>query len=910
MFNTGGKGRKERPKVDFNAIPAPKGYVAGIGRGAAGFTTRSDIGPGSYKPGEGEGGEGGDDKKEGDNPERQQFDEFMGADGGMFASGAYEEDDREADQVWDAIDDYMDGRRREQREARLKEEVEKHRRDNPKITEQFADLKRKLADVSYAEWEAIPEIGDYSIKNKKRFESFTPVPDTLLAKAAAEKSSSSSINPDGATTQDLTAVGEGRGTMLSLKLDNMADSVSGQTVVDPKGYMTELKSVKISSEAEVSDIKKARTLLKSVITTNPKHAPGWISAARIEELAGRIQAARQLIMQGLENCPTDEDVWLEAARLQTPENAKAVLARAVSQLPESVNIWLQAAKLEQDTQARSRVLRKALERVPNSVRLWKAAVDLASEDDARVLLARAVECCPQHVDLWLALARLETYENARKVLNKAREAVPTDAQIWFTAAMLEESHGNEAIVEKIIERAIKSLRANGVVIDREAWMKEAETCERLTPPMVATCRAVVKAVVGLGVEDEDRKRTWMADAEECIKRGSVETARAIYQHALSVFSAKKGVWRRAALLEKQQGNRAALDQLLRKAVTYCPQATVLWLMAAKEKWLGGDVPAARQILAEAFAANPDSEDVWLAAFKLEFENQEFQRARLLLQRARETSSASTPRVWMKSALVERELGDTAAEKALLQEGIKRYPAFWKLWLMLGQLEERTGNLDGARQAFVGGVKAASSAVPLWVSYAALEERCGNLGKARAVLDQARLRNTKNADLWLAAVRLEIRAQNAKAAEAQLAKALQECPSSGILWSQCIAMAPRPQRKSKCTDALKNCDNDPFVICAVAQLFWHDRKVDKARSWLTRAVALNRDIGDFWAFLYSFEVQHGTPEQQAEVVQRCREAEPRHGELWCAVAKNPANSKMGVDEVLKKVSVEATKIALG
>ena len=56
---------------------------------------------------------------------------------------------------------------------------------------------------------------------------------------------------------------------------------------------------------------------------------------------------------------------------------------------------LQAARLEQDTAAKSRVLRKALERQPESVRLWKAAVELATEEDARVLLSRAVECCPQ-----------------------------------------------------------------------------------------------------------------------------------------------------------------------------------------------------------------------------------------------------------------------------------------------------------------------------------------------------------------------------------------------------------------------------------------------------------------------------------------------------------------------------------
>ena len=62
-------------------------------------------------------------------------------------------------QVWSKIDDHMDSRRREKREKRLKEELEKYRADNPKITEQFADLKRKLGEMSRDEWEALPEIG-------------------------------------------------------------------------------------------------------------------------------------------------------------------------------------------------------------------------------------------------------------------------------------------------------------------------------------------------------------------------------------------------------------------------------------------------------------------------------------------------------------------------------------------------------------------------------------------------------------------------------------------------------------------------------------------------------------------------------------------------------------------------------
>lgn len=73
--------------------------------------------------------------------------------------------------------------------------------------------------------------------------------------------------------------------------------------------------------------------------------------------------------------------------------------------------------------------------------------------------------------MWLALARLETYENARKVLNKARENIPTDRHIWITAAKLEEANGNTQMVEKIIDRAITSLRANGVEINREQWIQ-------------------------------------------------------------------------------------------------------------------------------------------------------------------------------------------------------------------------------------------------------------------------------------------------------------------------------------------------------------------------------------------------------------------------------------------------------
>ena len=86
----------------------------------------------------------------------------------MFGRDAstYDDDDAEADEIWASIDERMDSRRKEARERKEKEAMEKFRSENPNVVETFRDLKRDLKDVSYAEWDAIPDIGDYSIKKK------------------------------------------------------------------------------------------------------------------------------------------------------------------------------------------------------------------------------------------------------------------------------------------------------------------------------------------------------------------------------------------------------------------------------------------------------------------------------------------------------------------------------------------------------------------------------------------------------------------------------------------------------------------------------------------------------------------------------------------------------------------------
>lgn len=133
------------------------------------------------------------------------------------------------------------------------------------------------------------------------------------------------------------------------------------------------------------------------------------------------------------------------------------------------------------------------------------------------------------------------------------------------------------------------------------------------------------------------------------------------------------------------------------------------------------------------------------------------------------------------------------------------------------------------------------------------------------------------------------------------------------------------------------------------MFWSERKITKAREWFLRTVKIEPDLGDAWAFFYKFELQHGTEvshlkpyagfktaaikcnlafkndvagikhkmslhvsnshfttsliqqEQQEEVRKRCDNAEPRHGELWCAESKHVLNWQKKTGEILAEAA---------
>lgn len=900
------------------------------------------------------------EKKEEERDEEE--DRFQDPDNevGLFSSGMnYDKEDDEADRIYQEVDEKMDKRRRarrlvplisspphplpfpspllskysscffprtdadcvRRREAREQQERDEYERNNPKIQLQFADLKRALGGVSEEEWAALPEVGDMTGKAKRAREARMAnsrsyaVPDSVLAAASksGELDTSISSDADGMTT-NLASIGAAQLSALTVRLDSAASAPGSQTTttsgtatsVDPKGYMTALsKKEAMGGEVPVEDINRARVLLESAVKTNVHNGPGYVALARLEEVAGKIHTAKKVMARGCELCPKSVVVWEEAIRLNRDNlhNAKIIAANGIKQNTKAVKLWQAAIELEQTPGARKKVTRQALDHNPQSVELWKTLINDTEELDAvRLLFAKATETIPLSEELWISYARVSEPEAAQQILNKARKAIPTSWAIWIHACRLQEELGKVDMLDMIMSRAVKSLIKENAMIKREEWMSQAEICEEQGDK--GTAAAIIKATIGWGLdENDDRRDVWLEDARSVLNRNKPETARAILGFAVAVFPYSTTVWHASADLEKHHGTADTLLNVLERAVNACPNSESLWLLYAREMWQSGNPEGARKVLGRSFEALPGNEMLYTRAVDFEVDAGNFDEARQFLQVARE--SAATDRIFMKSAVLERQLENYETAIDICNQGLQNWPGSWKLHAVKGQVYEQLSKLPEAHEAFSIGTRAAPKAPVLYILLSRLQVKQGAVVKARSTLDRGRQQNPKSEEILLEQVRLERRQNNMNAAQQLMAGALQQCPNSGRLWAEKIMhLEKRTQRKPRALEAIKKVEKDAQLFVVVARIFWSERRLDKAATWFVKAVTLDSDYGDAWVWYYKFLEQHGTEEKKQDTLAKVAMAEPKHGEMWQSVAKDPKNARLSVEEVLKLAAQQA------
>ncbi|KAG1772194.1 hypothetical protein EV702DRAFT_1246578 [Suillus placidus] len=304
-------------KLVFLLMPAPASYVAGFGRGASGFMTRSDTGPAREGPSaeviaEAQARHGKEPKI---NPEQ-----FKDPDNeyGLLSGTTYEQDDEEADKIYHNVDRKMDSWRRARRgvlsgwEARENTELAKHRAEHPKIQQQFADLKCGLKKQRKDERTFV--ISDSIIVGDRDKSEYENSLDTQQQQANGFETPA-----DSSTVTNFVEIGQAHDKVLSLKLDQISGtstSSASATVANAVQHVGQSVNIWLAAADHEQDVGSKKCVLHKALENIPNSVQLWNETVKLKESA---TDARILLSLAMEVIPPSVELWLALACLETPE---------------------------------------------------------------------------------------------------------------------------------------------------------------------------------------------------------------------------------------------------------------------------------------------------------------------------------------------------------------------------------------------------------------------------------------------------------------------------------------------------------------------------------------------------------------------------------------------------------------
>lgn len=847
----------------------PPGYVAGVGRGASGFSTSADTGPMRFESDFGT-------EVDGEN-----------AQAGILAqTSAFSAEDEEADRIYEEIDRRV---RKRRQKADTKDQPSLDKVEIPTgtgvIQHLFTDLKSDLGKVTMDEWENLPLVGDLTRKNKRQ---------RLLAQQLQRSYAA----------PDALIAGSGAGSGAASAQTQTSSNEGGVNVSDIEEWERQ--------HAKMGDVDKGRQILASLRRTQPHKADSWISLARLEEQAKNWSLAKTYIKQGCNAMPRDELVWLESIRLHRSDGValcKSLMNEALRLNSQSEKLWLAAVKLENpaDVFSQKKVLMKALEFLPSSPSLWKELIKLEDNDhDKNRLLSKATDLCPTEWDFWLGYINHSSYAESKTLLNKARKLMPQEIKVWTTALKLEERENSEVTLKKLLSMVTKGsleLAKNSADISPDKWLEESILAETERFPKSS------RTLVHLSMEKVPHLLDMVRLAEDYSAKNEAVSGY-IRSFIAEQHPEDEANWRH--LFEHlRRTDRLQLYAAYEKAIAHNPKLELLHLMCAKDQWiLEADVEAARKTLEKALDHNGHSEEIWSARIKLEVRNSCFDKALLISRDSLRAIGDTSARMWYKYIHLLRFCHSKKLfqvdDNTLRSESARAYSehVHEKIILQRSQVLIDLGDVKGARETLSTGTKICAQSTSIWIALSDLDLKNSSPARARSSLDTALLDLQNEPSLWEARINLELQLNEMVYARQLINRSLKLIPSSPELWLLYLRMIPKmAHRKNGFLDALKKTDNSTQVLLGIGVFFWIDGKFAKAKAWFERSLNSDRGNGDVWAWMYCFHSKHGKHTDAKGLI----DALKKHfdaiskGRTWIAVVKDPRNLDMSPESCVKLVA---------
>lgn len=773
------------PVKDFIGKPAPPGYVAGFGRGATGFTTRSDIGPAREASTAKRQGIGANNKpqtstsKDDSDDEalnEANFDKFEGYRFSLFDKQEYTKEDEEADLIYASLDQEMQDRTKRAKEKKQLEMVKKQKSQQT-IRQQFADCRRELSKMTYEDWISIPEVGDSRNRKQRvaRQEKITPLPERLLAYQATRNATNVYVDDvpmdvEDQKPEDKTISSfEERRKKLQESLQTARNiKQPQQEPTNPQELLLQIeeleeqqpRNIKMIDEKSISE--QIKTFIK-MTKRHPEKSLAWVGLTQLLERSGKVKKAREIIHDACKVCPSSE-VWLEMARLHPPSDAKFILLKGCKIRRTSAKLWLKAADFEDDIEEKKKIVLNGLDNVPDSIELRQMAIQLSQGLDLEKLLIDGIKINPNFTEFSIILSKLKPYEESKRIICDAIEKNPSLVNLRIAAARLEESKGDNKTISAMVEWMLDDLKE----LDWLELQKEVIECEK-EGFQLTSFEIIRHAWKGKLTDDPN---PLLHEANALIEAEAYQSARFIYKLILEdqKFKSMVVVWQSYAEFERMHGNKVTLVNVLREAVQFCKESVGLWLALSDE--LIDNPDESKQVLSQALEANKESEKIVIALVKIELKCKNYNEGRRKLNEARKI--ADTAQLCLESAHLELSLNNIDEAIESLKLGCEKFKKSSEIFLTYGRALEEKQLYDEAKKQYSIGIKNNPNSAQLYIAIAKLEEKMGSIPRSRSKLQTGLCLMPKNIDLILESARCEVRANNVQGAIRILSKGLREC----------------------------------------------------------------------------------------------------------------------------------------
>lgn len=837
-------------------LEPPPGYIAGVGRGATGFSTR---------------GQKHDNAAARTRVPKRYLNEEADAEG-------------EDEDVFAAIDERLNNRRKKKKEKE-KENI---------AASKFQDLKQNLNKISEEQWLNLPEAADTTRKNRRqRLEEQLhrrtfAAPDTLIKNKGV----------------DLSKLTEERERILARQIDTDFFDVNDNADTTSK-YLNEIDNERPLLHIEdYEDVQKRRLILQSYRRTEPKDPASWISSARLEENCGNYSLARSLIQQGCLECPRDEEIWLENIRLNETDiiQRRMLVANAIHFLPKSSALWLKAIEFEGERSNKYRVVRKALKEIPYCLQLWKLAVKFEQDKSEVVrILKKALEFLPDCQDFWVALIDLAPYSEVKVLLdNMVRENASEKTSYIFIAQLEEKNRTTITLAE--LKNILKPGFAKSNMTNDEVlkWIDKADSLASIIGDGLT-----VYAMSDILLESRGNKVLDILSSKVLDAVNSPLVKIAMYKSLLKFGEGKLKLWTELKNLCVSLGKMSLFFDIFEELLySYSSHSSLLErqphlsLLYAKELWKHFKSPEkVLEVLNKTLLAQPFFIEGWFAKLKIVVQmgnnNEAEQIFERLLQyvQASNLKSLENERVTYKYINFLRYTGrDGEALKLLEFQYLEKYPTCYKLHLQVAQIHESLQHYDKVVQDFERATALLPRCSILWTEYSKFVElRENNVMRARSILDLGLSKSPESTSIRKARIELEIRQNNFTQVDLLISQGIQQFRKNEWFWALAMRAAKGKKSVHKKTlfqDALKATDNSYLILYEIGRSFYFDNQYAVALKWFERSLSKYTKFGDVW--LYKALCLHRMKKDIKICLDSVLEEEPRYGEEWIKMSKQISN----------------------